>query len=106
MAPPTSAAVAYPYPSTYTSEPNGMTLGSTAITFASGLLFKSTPVDVTPEQPSQFAVYAVAVTEKVCPSGSSWLLEAAESLEADSFDVLVSSADSAFSFVFDSEALS
>src|SRR5690625_5844478 len=101
MAPPTSAAVAYPYPSTYTSEPNGMTLGSTAITFASGLLFKSTPVDVIPEQPSQSAVYAVAVTVKVSPS----LSAEASLLEEDSFDVFVSSTASVVSFVFDSAEL-
>src|SRR5699024_6558295 len=52
-----------------TAVPSGITEVSTAITLAFGLAFKSTPVDVTPEQPSHFAVYAVADTVIVFPSG-------------------------------------
>src|SRR5690625_803468 len=51
--------MASPYPSTWTRVPNGMTLGSTAITFIWGLLFRLMPVAVIPLQPAQFAVYAV-----------------------------------------------
>ena len=56
MAEPVSAATASPYPSTWTLVPSGMTLGSTAMTLAFGLLVRLTPVAVWPEQPLQLAV--------------------------------------------------
>src|SRR5699024_10059659 len=49
-----------------------ITSGSTAMTFLFGLAFRSTPVAVTPEHPSQSPVYAVAVAVMVLPSGLSW----------------------------------
>src|SRR5699024_9828418 len=57
--PPVSPATASPYPSTHTLEPKGITLGSTAITFAE-LSFKFIPVAETPEHPEQSGPYAVA----------------------------------------------
>src|SRR5699024_6457702 len=59
IAPPVSPAIASPYPSTQTFEPKGITLGSTAITFAE-LSFKFIPVAETPEHPEQTGPYAVA----------------------------------------------
>src|SRR5699024_10611569 len=64
---PVSPAIAVPYPSTFTVEPSGITSGSTAITFLLRSFFKSIPVAVTPVQPSQSAVYAVASIVIVSP---------------------------------------
>src|SRR5699024_2520236 len=60
IAPPVSPAIASPYPDTHTLDPNGITDGSTATTFAVGFLFKSIHVAVIPEHPVHFAVYLVA----------------------------------------------
>ena len=49
IAPPVSAAIALPYPSTYTNDPSGITLGSTAIVLIPfGSLTGTVPVAVTP----------------------------------------------------------
>ncbi len=40
--------------------PSGITFGSTAMTFTSGLRFRLIPVLVTPEHPLQVAVNALA----------------------------------------------
>src|SRR5699024_10351114 len=90
IAPPVSPATATPQPSTHTSEPNGITPGSTATTFLFGLAFKSIPVADTPEQPLQFAVYAVAFMD-ISLLSASLLLELSD---LSSFDLL---ADEAFS---------
>src|SRR5690606_20305627 len=58
--PPVSPAIAFPYPSTWTLLPSGITLGSTAITFAFLLALRLMPVLVIPEHLKQSAVYALA----------------------------------------------
>ena len=56
IAPPVSAAIAFPYPSTYTKDPNGIKLGSTEIVLIPlGLYVGTEPVAVKPPP-----VYAVA----------------------------------------------
>src|SRR5699024_10534703 len=91
---------------TCTFEPSGITFGSTAITFALGFAFKSTPVAVTPEQPSQLAVYAVAETLIVFPSGLSLELSCSLLFSLDSFSELESFADSSVTFSSDLTSVS
>src|SRR5699024_11390162 len=76
-----------------------MTSGSTAITFLSGLAFRSIPVAVVPEQPSQSDVYAVAVTENVSPSDE-------EDADSVSSSFASASLDSSFASSLDSSVTS
>src|SRR5699024_6969767 len=84
IAPPVSPATASPYPSTHTLEPKGITLGSTAITFAE-LSFKFIPVAETPEHPEQSGPYAVAsIVISLPPEDDSDELESSDE-SADDF---------------------
>src|SRR5699024_8671550 len=76
-------SITSPLPSTLTREPNGITDGSTAMTFLFGFAFKFCPVAVIPVQPvSHFAVYAVACIVLV------WPPDLADTFDGDCFVLL------------------
>src|SRR3954454_15483312 len=74
IAPPVSPAIATPYPSTHTLDPNGITDGSTAINFIFGFSLMLWPMRVI--LPADSWLYAVEVTYisvpvcPVCPVGA------------------------------------